>query len=198
MALITGNKLTYKNGAWNGSTIPLVKTSDNWWTSNYPIGAGADPTENITNMNGSIYSLNNSLTAADDNIFNHNILPDGYDMRVSFGNPAQSNLYPQKNPDKSSESIDDLIKRFQGMDAWDALKLQWKMNPIGTTMGLVGGIGQLGNSIWSAFQDYKTSKKMLNLEQDKYNLQKQMYEANEARNQEKFNWLRQARSTSQL
>ena len=50
MALITGNKLTYKNGAWSGSTVPLIKTSDNWWTSNYPIGAGVDPTENITNM----------------------------------------------------------------------------------------------------------------------------------------------------
>jgi hypothetical protein len=91
-----------------------------------------------------------------------------------------------------------LMETFQGMDAWDAMKLQWKTNPLGTTMGLVGGIGQLGNSIWNAFQDYKTSKKMLNLEQDKYNLQKQMYEANEARNKERFNWLRQARSTSQL
>lgn len=95
-------------------------------------------------------------------------------------------------------SVDDLIKRFQDMGAGDAFALQWKMNPMGTTMGLVGGGAGLAGSIWSAFQNYKTSKQMMDLEQDKYNLQKQAYEANEARNQEKFNWLRQARATSQL
>jgi hypothetical protein len=31
-----------------------------------------------------------------------------------------------------------------------------------------------------------------------YELKKQAYEANEARNQEKFDWLRQSRATSQL
>ena len=34
--------------------------------------------------------------------------------------------------------------------------------------------------------------------EDQLNLQREAYEKNEARNQERFNWLKQARATSQL
>lgn len=128
----------------------------------------------------------------DSDYFNWVMSPDymTYMHRLRSGNSVKNTSDPA--------SLDALLKYFKNMDAWDAMKLQWKMNPMGTTMGLVGGGAGLAGSIWSAFQNYKTSKQMMDLEQDKYNLQKQAYEANEARNQEKFNWLRQARATSQL
>lgn len=116
---------------------------------------------------------------------------------IPVGGLVPDNIWELYGNDKTVP-LAKLMETFQGMDAWDAMKLQWKMNPMGTTMGLVGGGAGLVGSIWSAFQNYKTSKQMMDLEQDKYNLQKQAYEANEARNQEKFNWLRQARATSQL
>lgn len=195
---ISGPVLTLTRNGGTGYTLPLVQTSDGWWTNNHSLNAGADPTENITNMDRPIYSLNNSLTAADNNIFNRSILPDGYDMRVSFGNPAQSNSYSQRNPVKSSDSVEDIIKRFQGMGAGDAFALQWKMNPVGTTASLIGSGLDVANSIWSSFQNYRTAKQAMDLANKDYELKKQAYEANEARNQEKFDWLKQSRATSQL
>ena len=56
----------------------------------------------------------------------------------------------------------------------------------------------LGYGIWSSINDYKMQKQNYNLARDAYNFQKQMAENNEARNQERFNWLRDARATSQL
>lgn len=55
-----------------------------------------------------------------------------------------------------------------------------------------------GLGIWNAFSNYQNSKKMLGMYQDQLNLQREAYEKNEARNQERFNWLRDARATSQL
>ena len=55
-----------------------------------------------------------------------------------------------------------------------------------------------GLGIWNAFSEYQNSKKMLGMYQDQLNLQREAYEKNEARNQERFNWLRQARATAQL
>lgn len=52
--------------------------------------------------------------------------------------------------------------------------------------------------IWSAFANYRANKQALNMYQDQLNLQREAYEKNEARNQERFDWLRQARATSQL
>lgn len=65
-----------------------------------------------------------------------------------------------------------------------------KTNPLSF---LTTGVG-----IWNAFSDYQNSKKMLGMYQDQINLQREAYEKNEARNQERFNWLRDARATSQL
>lgn len=142
-------------------------------------------------FNTMAYKLKNS-PAMNSDYFNWVMSPDymTYMHRLRSGNSVKNTSDPA--------SLDALLKHFENMDAWDAMKLQWKMNPMGTTMGLIGGGAGLAGSIWSAFQNYKTSKQMMDLEQDKYNLQKQAYEANEARNQEKFNWLRQARATSQL
>lgn len=56
----------------------------------------------------------------------------------------------------------------------------------------------LGYGIWSSINDYRMQKQNYNLARDAYNFQKQMAENNEARNQERFNWLRDARATSQL
>lgn len=192
---ISGPVLTLTNKGGTGYTLPLVQTSDGWWTNNHFLNAGADPTENITNMDKPIYSLNNSLTTADNNIFNHSILPDGYDMRVSFGNPAQSNLYPQRNP------VQDEISRneyYRGLDTGDALSLAWKKDPWGVSMGLANGAFNTIGSIWNGIQQYRTAKQAMDLANKDYELKKQAYEANEARNQEKFNWLRQSRATSQL
>lgn len=55
-----------------------------------------------------------------------------------------------------------------------------------------------GIGLWNAFADYRNNKKMLGMYEDQLNLQREAYEKNEARNQEKFNWLKQARATSQL
>lgn len=95
-------------------------------------------------------------------------------------------------------SVDALIKRFQDRSAGDAFALQWKMNPIGTTTSLIGSGLDVANSIWSSFQNYRADKQAMDLANKDYELKKQMYEANEARNQEKFDWLKQSRATSQL
>lgn len=55
-----------------------------------------------------------------------------------------------------------------------------------------------GLGIWNAFADYRNNKKMLGMYEDQLKLQREAYEKNEARNQERFNWLKQARATSQL
>lgn len=99
---------------------------------------------------------------------------------------------------KNPGSVMDFINRFQNMSAGDAFALQWKMNPIGTTTSLIGSGLDVANSIWSSFQNYRTAKQAMDLVNKDYELKKQAYEANEARNQEKFDWLRQSRATSQL
>lgn len=52
--------------------------------------------------------------------------------------------------------------------------------------------------IWSAFANYRANKQALNMYQDQLNLQREVYEKNEARNQRRFDMLEQARATSQL
>lgn len=92
----------------------------------------------------------------------------------------------------------DIINLFKNLSGGEAFDLQFKQNPWGITAGLAGaGLDTIG-SIWNGIQQYRTAKDAMNLARDDYNLRKEMYEANEARNKEKFDWLRQARSTSQL
>lgn len=92
----------------------------------------------------------------------------------------------------------DLLNLFKNLSGGEAFDLQFKQNPWGITAGLASaGLDTIG-SIWNGIQQYRTAKDAMNLARDDYNLRKEMYEANEARNKEKFDWLRQARSTSQL
>lgn len=57
---------------------------------------------------------------------------------------------------------------------------------------------QAVGNIWNAYTGYKNSKNALALARDNYNLQKQAWEANEARAKEAFNWQRQDRLSHQL
>lgn len=92
----------------------------------------------------------------------------------------------------------DSLNLFKNLSGGEAFDLQFKQNPWGITVGLASaGLDTIG-SIWNGIQQYRTAKDAMNLARDDYNLRKEMYEANEARNKEKFDWLRQARSTSQL
>lgn len=84
------------------------------------------------------------------------------------------------------------------MSPSDALEYQWKKNPWGISMNLAGDIMDTGISIWNAFQKNRYAKQAMDLANKDYELTRQAYEANEARNKERFDWLRQARSTSQL
>lgn len=84
------------------------------------------------------------------------------------------------------------------MSPSDALEYQWKKNPWGISMSLAGSIMDTGVSIWNAFQKNRYAKQAMDLANKDYELKRQAYEANEARNRERFDWLRQARSTSQL
>lgn len=52
--------------------------------------------------------------------------------------------------------------------------------------------------IWNAFSAQRNAKQALNLYQDQFNMSKQAYERNEARNQEQFDMFKHARATSQL
>lgn len=92
----------------------------------------------------------------------------------------------------------DLLNLFKNLSGGEAFDLQFKQNPWGITAGLASaGLDTIG-SIWNGIQQYRTAKDALNLARDDYNLRKKAYEANEARNKEKFDWLRQSRATSQL
>lgn len=53
-------------------------------------------------------------------------------------------------------------------------------------------------SLWNTWNNYNNNKKALALARDNYNLQKQAYLDNEARNKEAFNWQRQQRLSAQL
>lgn len=119
-------------------------------------------------------------------------------LRARSARNIDFNTGKQTTAGTAPGSVDDLIKRFQNMGAGDAFALQWKMNPIGTTTSLIGSGLDVANSIWSSFQNYRTAKQAMDLANKDYELKKQAYEANEARNQEKFDWLRQSRATSQL
>ena len=97
--------------------------------------------------------------------------------------------------------LDKLIKHYDttiNRSPSDALEYQWKKNPWGISMSLAGGIMDTGMSIWNAFQKNRYAKQAMDLANKDYELKRQAYEANEARNKERFDWLRQARSTSQL
>lgn len=87
------------------------------------------------------------------------------------------------------------------------------LNPVDTGTSwwdqYLGGLGkyiqnnplvpfQAVGSIWDAYTGYKNSKNALALARDNYNLQKQAWEANEARAKEAFNWQRQNRLSHQL
>ena len=52
--------------------------------------------------------------------------------------------------------------------------------------------------IWNAFSAQRNAKQALNLYRDQFNMSKQAYERNEARNQEQFDMFKHARATSQL
>lgn len=89
-------------------------------------------------------------------------------------------------------------EEYKALSYADAYKLAFKENPWGVSLGLGKGLFDAGSSIWNAFQNYKASKEQLALSRDMYNLKKQEYENNEARNQQQFDWWKQARATSQL
>ena len=92
----------------------------------------------------------------------------------------------------------DILNLFKNLSGSEAFDLQFKQNPWGITAGLASaGLDTIG-SIWNGIQQYRTARDAMNLARDDYNLRREAYEANEARNKEKFDWLRQARSTSQL
>ena len=104
-------------------------------------------------------------------------------------------------------------ERLEGLNkVWDANR---KLNLNGSNSdpsfwdNMLEGFGNLaktnpmafintGIGIWNAFADYRNNKKMIGMYEDQLNLQREAYEKNEARNQERFNWLKQARATSQL
>lgn len=137
---------------------------------------------------GNTYGLGSS---ADNSLIRQSILPTGYNMNFNFNQPQTTQ---QNNPYDWKE----YFNYMKNMSPSEAFALDFKQNPFAVTTGLATtGLNAIG-SIWNAVQGYKAYKDQLALARDNYNLQKQAYEANEARNQEKFNWLRQARATSQL
>lgn len=89
-------------------------------------------------------------------------------------------------------------EQYKALSYADAYNLAFKENPWGISLGIGKGLFDTGSSIWNAFQNYKSYKDQLALSRDMYNLKKQEYENNEARNQQQFNWWKQARATSQL
>lgn len=110
-----------------------------------------------------------------------------------------SSNMPSNNYRNNGALPNDLTaKDIQAMSLGDAYDLAFKMNPWGVSLGLGKGLFDTGSSIWNAFQNYKSYKDQLALSRDMYNLKKQEYENNEARNQQQFDWWKQARATSQL
>lgn len=166
---IFGDKITYAQKGFKEALVYPKGTS-------LPFGVGDDPFEVNTSMTKPVYSLQNSLK----------------EQPYSF---VQSS-YPSYI-DLAQREID-LNKMYLDMDPSDALSLAWKKDPWGVSMGLANGVLNTAGSIWNGIQQYRTSKQALDLANKDYELKKRAYEDNEARNQERFNWLRQARSTSQL
>jgi hypothetical protein len=152
-------------------------------------------------------------TSQDRNLFRQYSVPNGFNIQTNFRYPVNnsslsipdspvtvstqgaSTSNPQTDPVQREI---DLNKMYLDMDPSDALSLAWKKDPWGVSMGLANGVLNTAGSIWDSVQKYRTSKQALDLANKDYELKKQAYEANEARNQERFNWLRQARATSQL
>lgn len=112
--------------------------------------------------------------------------------------PSMNQTNAVNQPYDWMDQFNAYLQKMKDMSVGDAMSLQFKQNPFGTITSLGNaGLNTIG-SIWNAFQGYKTAKDQLALARDDYNLRKQAYEANEARNQERFGWLKQARATSQL
>lgn len=123
-----------------------------------------------------------------------------YDWNTGFGNNSStsSNLLGI-NTDNSlyippASDMDIINKPYSGGNFFDQyltdLGKYIKNNPL-VPLQAVG-------NIWNAYTGYKNSKNALALARDNYNLQKQAYEANEARAKEAFNWQRQDRLSHQL
>lgn len=131
------------------------------------------------------------------NSFGNNLF--GYTpMQLPAISPSMNQNNAVNQPYDWMEMFNAYMKKMQDMSVGDAMSLQFKQNPFGTITSLGNaGLNTIG-SIWNMFQGYKTAKDQLALARDDYNLRKQAYEANEARNQERFGWLKQARATSQL
>ena len=166
---IFGDKMTYTQKGFKEALVYPKGTS-------LPFGVGNDPFEVNTSMTKPVYSLQNSLKEQ----------PYGF---VQSSYPSYADLAQREI---------DLNKMYLDMDPSDALSLAWKKDPWGVSMGLANGVLNTAGSIWNGIQQYRTSKQALDLANKDYELKKRAYEDNEARNQERFNWLRQARSTSQL
>lgn len=130
-------------------------------------------------------------------------MADFYDNMPSY---VQDSYRARNVPDNiwdmwGDPDLANVAKQYEAiinMSPSDALEYQWKKNPWGISMQLAGGIMDTGVSIWNAFQKNRYAKQAMDLANKDYELKRQAYEANEARNKEKFDWLRQARSTSQL
>lgn len=126
---------------------------------------------------------------------NYSIFPQAQLPVIS---PSMNQNNAVNQPYDWMEMFNAYMKKMQDMSVGDAMSLQFKQNPFGTITSLGNaGLNTIG-SIWNMFQGYKSAKDQLALARDDYNLRKQAYEANEARNQERFGWLKQARATSQL
>ena len=166
---IFGDKMTFTKNGFKEALVYPKSTS-------LPFGVGNDPFEVNTSMTRPVYSLQNSLKEQP-----YSFVQSSY---PSYIDPAQREI--------------DLNKMYLDMDPSDALSLAWKKDPWGVSMGLANGVLNTAGSIWNGIQQYRTSKQALDLATKDYELKKRAYEDNEARNQERFNWLRQARSTSQL
>ena len=123
-----------------------------------------------------------------------------------LGTGTGTRLFSNNMPSNNAPNNDTNYKVPYGLtpEEWkalsyaDAYKYAFKENPWGVSLGLGKGLFDTGSSIWNAFQNYKSYKDQLALSRDMYNLKKQEYENNEARNQQQFNWWKQARATSQL
>lgn len=166
---IFGDKMTYTQKGFKEALVYPKNTA-------LPFGVGDDSFEVNTSMTKPVYSLQNSLKEQP-----YSFVQSPY---PSYIDPAQREI--------------DLNKMYLDMDPSDALSLAWKKDPWGVSMGLANGVLNTAGSIWNGIQQYRTSKQALDLANKDYELKKRAYEDNEARNQERFNWLRQARSTSQL
>ena len=117
-----------------------------------------------------------------------------------FSNSVSSNSAPSNNNGNTGYKIPWGLspEEWKALSYADAYKFAFKENPWGVSLGLGKGLFDTGSSIWNAFQNYKSYKDQLALSRDMYNLKKQEYENNEARNQQQFDWWKQARATSQL